>query len=102
MKKTARVIAIAAAATGGVMLTPGVAAAAPFLCPVVGDGVVNADAHNGDNGVEAIAPPVGTSLLPGNNRAGEHANPNAHNTQGPGSPTAGPGANPDFSPIWPG
>ena len=68
----------------------------------MGDGVINADAHNGDNGVEAINPPAGTSLLPGNNQAGANANPNAHNTQGPGSPDAGPGGNPDFSPIWPG
>ena len=40
----------------------------PFLCPVVGDGVLNADSHNGDNGVAAITPPVGTSFLPGNNQ----------------------------------
>ena len=73
----------------------------PFLCPVVGDGVLNADSHNGDNGVEAIEPPVGTSLLPGNNQAGANANENAYNTQGPSSPDAGPGGNPDFSPIWP-
>jgi hypothetical protein len=73
-----------------------------FLCPVVGDGVINADAHNGDNGVASIQPPVGTSFLPGNNQAGAHANPNAYNTEGPGNPDAGPGGNPDFSPIWPG
>jgi len=76
-------------------------ASAAFLCPVVGDGVLNADAHNGDHGVEAITPPVGTSQLPGKNRAGAHANPNAYNTDGPGNPDAGPGRNPDFSPIWP-
>jgi len=73
-----------------------------FLCPVVGDGVLNADAHNGDNGVSAITPPVGTSFLPGKNKAGENANPNAHNTLNPSNPSAGPGHNPDFSPIWPG
>jgi hypothetical protein len=72
-----------------------------FLCPVVGDGVNNADSKNGDNGVEAIDPPVGTSLLPGNNQAGANSNPKAHNTKGPDDPTAGPGQNPDFSPIWP-
>jgi hypothetical protein len=87
-------------------------AADPFLCPVVGGeendnagketGVLNADANNGDNGVEAITPPVGTSLLPGDNQAGTNSNPNAHNSKGPGDPTAGPGHNPDFSPIWPG
>ncbi len=69
-----------------------------FLCPVVGDGVLVADAHGG---VDTIAPPVGTSLLPGNNQAGANSNPNAHNTLGPGSEDAGPGHNPDFSPIWP-
>jgi hypothetical protein len=83
----------------------------PFLCPVVGGeynenadkdtGVLNADANNGDNGVEAIEPPVGTSFFPGKNKAGEKSNPNAHNTEGPGNPDAGPGDNPDFSPIWP-
>ena len=72
----------------------------PFLCPVVGDGVLNADAHNGHNGVATIGPDVGTSLLPGNNQAGANANANAYNTQGPVE-GAGPGGNPDFSPIWP-
>lgn len=78
--------------------------AAPFLCPVVGDGVKNADTNNGDNGVSVISPPVGTSLLPANdeNQAGANANSNAHNTQNPSNPDAGPGGNPDFSPIWPG
>lgn len=84
-----------------------VAASSAFLCPVVGDGngkgkgVLNADSRNGDNGVVAITPPVGTSQLPGKNQAGVHANPNAYNTKGPGDSTAGPGHNPDFSPIWP-
>jgi hypothetical protein len=73
----------------------------PFLCPVVGDGVLNADEKNGDNGVEAIEPPVGTSLLPGQNKAGEKSNSNAHNSDGPGNPDAGPGQNPDYTPIWP-
>lgn len=73
-----------------------------FLCPVVGHGVLNADENNGGNGVEAITPPVGTSLLPGKNQAGKHANANALNPEGPGNPDAGPGGNPDFSPIWPG
>ena len=72
-----------------------------FLCPVVGDGVMIADGHNGDNGVAVINPPVGTSFLPGNNQAGQNSNTTAHNSQGPGSTTAGPGHNPDFSPIWP-
>ena len=76
--------------------------ASPFLCPVVGDGVLNADANNGDNGVSTITPPVGTSFLPGNNQAGAKSNPQAHNALGPGDPDAGPGGgNSDFSPIWP-
>lgn len=83
---------------GGTILASGHNA---FLCPVVGDGVLNADSRNGDNGVSTIEPPVGTSLLPGKNKAGMHANPNAWNTEGPGNPDAGPGENPDFSPIWP-
>jgi hypothetical protein len=87
-------------------------ASAAFLCPVVGDGVLNADSRNGDNGVVAIEPPVGTSLLPGRepppggttvpgNQAGANANPNAYNSDGPDNPDAGPGGNPDYSPIWP-
>ena len=76
-------------------------AADPFLCPAVGDGVNNADTHNRDNGVETINPPAGTSFLPGNNQAGAQSNAQAHNTEGPGNPDAGPGGNPDFSPIWP-
>ena len=91
----------------GLLGTTAIASAnPPFLCPVVGDGVINADAHNGDNGVSMInfpdGIPVGTSILPGNNQAGANANPNAYNTEGPGNPDAGPGGNPDFSPIWPG
>lgn len=86
----------------GLVLTSAGVASAAFLCPVVGDGVLNADSRNGDNGVEAITPPVGTSFLPGQNQAGDNANPNAHNTSGPDNPNAGPGGNPDFSPIWPG
>jgi hypothetical protein len=67
-----------------------------FLCPIVGDGVLNA-ASNG--GVSAIQPPAGTSILPGNNQAGGHANANALNANG--GPSAGnvPGT-PGFTPIW--
>ena len=71
---------------------------APFLCPVVGDGVLNAFDHGGVS--FKIEPPVGTSLLPGNNQAGDNANSSAYNTQGP-VVGAGPGQNSDFSPIWP-
>ena len=80
----------------GLVSTTAVAAASngdPFLCPVVGDGVLNADDHNGANGVSAITPPVGTSFFPGNNQAGANSNPNAHNTDGPGNEEAGPGQN---------
>jgi hypothetical protein len=75
-----------------------------FLCPVVGDGVTNADVHNGDNGVATIGPIPGSgdqSFLPGHNQAGATSNPTAHNTQGPGT-SPGPGdGNSDWSPIWP-
>ena len=98
-----KILMVLAVLTAGVIGTTAVASAnEPFLCPVVGDGVLNADSHNGDNGVSAISPPVGTSLLPGNNQAGANASPDAYNTSGPGDPDAGPGGNPDFSPIWPG
>ena len=107
MKKSIRSLAVVTVlAIGGVMGTAVVASAAEgptaFLCPVVGDGVNNADAHNGDNGVSTIHLAVGTSFLPGDNKAGANANPSAYNTQNPNSTTAGPGHNPDFSPIWPG
>jgi hypothetical protein len=81
------------------MGTAATASAEPFLCPIVGTGVTNADAHNGDSGVQAISPPAGTSLLPGNNQAGANASANAYNAFG--GPTAGntPGS-PGFTPIW--
>ena len=97
-----RILALSLVLLVGIVGTSSVAsAAAPFLCPVVGDGVNNADANNGDNGVSTINPPVGTSFIPGNNQAGANSNPKAHNTKGPGDSTAGPGGNPDFTPIWP-
>ncbi len=104
-KFLAMILALGAAVIGGTVTASadqdnGIDSA--FLCPVVGHGVNIADSKNGDNGVEAINPPVGTSLLPGKNQAGKHANANAINPEGPGNPDAGPGGNPDFSPIWPG
>lgn len=105
MKKKAiiRLFVVGAIASASLVTSAGAASASDaFLCPVVGDGVLTADAHNGDNGVSAINPPVGTSFLPGNNQAGANANSNAHNTYNPDNPDAGPGGNPDFSPIWPG
>ena len=71
-----------------------------FLCPIVGIGVLNADANNGDNGVSAITPPAGTSFLPGNNQAGAHANHNAYNGLGGPVTDNNPGHNPNFTPIW--
>ena len=100
--KRMKYLVIALVVIGGALGGSSVASASDaFLCPVVGDGVINADAHNGDNGVSTIHPPVGTSFIPGNNKAGENSNTNAHNSDGPGNPDAGPGGNPDFSPIWP-
>jgi hypothetical protein len=101
MRNLVRILMVVILVVIGLVGITGVASADPFLCPVVGDGVINADANNGDNGVSAIQPPVGTSFLPGNNQAGANANSNAYNTEGPGNPNAGPGGNPDFSPIWP-
>ena len=75
---------------------------APFLCPIVGDGVANADSHNGNNGVSTIGPAPGVSLLPGGNQAGNHANSNALNDLPPNDPNAGPGGgNSGFTAIWP-
>jgi hypothetical protein len=92
-------LALAAGIAVVALGTAGAANAEPFLCPIVGQGVVNADTHNGDNGVQAISPAAGTSLLPGNNQAGANANANAYNAFG--GPTAGntPGT-PGFTPIW--
>ena len=92
-------IALTMGVAAATLATTGAAQAGPFLCPVVGAGTQN----NQDKGPTAtIAPPVGYSLLPGNNQAGENADPNAYNTLGPSNPDAGPGGNPDLSPIWPG
>ena len=105
MKKI-KFLAIALVIVAGSRAGPTIASAdddnGAFLCPIVGDGVLVGDANNGDNGVSAIQPPAGTSFIPGQNQAGANANHNAQNTSGPGNPDAGPGGNPDFSPIWPG
>lgn len=84
----------------GVLAIASPVSAEPFLCPIVGDGVLNADAHNGDHGVSAIQPPAGTSLLPGKNMAGANANPNAYNKLGGPVEGNNPGHNPGFTPIW--
>jgi hypothetical protein len=94
-----KAVIVPALAAAGVLMTMGSASAAPFLCPIVGGGVNNADSHNGSNGVEAINPAAGTSLLPGNNQAGAHADDSAYNENG--GPVAGnqPGTA-GFTPIW--
>jgi len=113
MKKRVRhVLVIATLVVGGMVATQGAALAVPpapavgtngeFLCPIVGDGVLNADSHNGDNGVSTIAPAPGVSLLPGGNQAGTNANSNALNDLPPGDADAGPGGgNSGFGAIWP-
>jgi len=81
---------------------PAVGSNGEFLCPIVGDGVLNADSKNGDNGVSTIAPAPGVSLLPGGNQAGANANSNALNDLPPNDPNAGPGdGNSGFGAIWP-
>jgi len=83
------------------LATAGVAGAADsFLCPIVGDGVLN---NTAKGPTAVITPPAGTSLSPGNNQAGEHANANAYNSYGDGTPISGnaPGAD-GFTPIWTG
>ena len=93
-----RAIALVAASALFVLaFAPAAFAADAFLCPVVGKGGLTAPGR----AEVVIEPPVGTSFLPGKNQAGAHANYNAYNTMGPGSEDAGPGHNPDFSPIWP-
>ncbi len=106
-----RILVVVVLAVGGVVATQAAALAAPppaigtngeFLCPIVGDGVTNADSKNGDNGVSTIAPAPGVSLLPGGNQAGTNANSNALNDLPPNDPNAGPGGgNSGFGAIWP-
>jgi len=106
-----RILVVVVLAVGAVVATQAAALAAPppavgtngeFLCPIVGDGVTNADSKNGDNGVSTIAPAPGVSLLPGGNQAGTNANSNALNDLPPNDPNAGPGGgNSGFGAIWP-
>ena len=111
-RRLGRGVFVLALVLGGMVATQAAALADPpppavgsngeFLCPIVGDGVTNADAHNGDNGVSAIAPAPGVSLLPGGNQAGTNANSNALNDLPPNDPNAGPGGgNSGFGAIWP-
>jgi hypothetical protein len=110
-----RILVVAAVACAAVLTTAGIASAAKpdgpatgpqgqFLCPAVGDGVIAADAANGDHS-EVNTGTINSgqqTFLPGNNQAGAHANDNSLNTDNPDT-TAGPGGgNSDWSPIWPG
>ena len=112
MSKNVKRVFVLAVVLGVIMGTQATAfAAAPdpavgsngeFLCPIVGDGVTNADSNNGDNGVSTIGPAPGVSLLPGGNQAGTNANLNALNDLPPNDPDAGPGdGNSGFGAIWP-
>ena len=94
---------VAVLVVGFALTTEQASADEPFLCPIVGDGVMHADSVNGNNGVADIHPDAGTPLLPtgGANQAGANADSNSYNTTGPVE-GAGPGGNPDFSPIWAG
>ena len=74
-----------------------------FLCPAVGHGVTNADAHNGDNGVSTIGP-IGSgdqSFLPGTQSGGASRTrkPTTHKDQERHRVLAN--GNSDWSPIWP-
>ena len=77
----------------------GIAGAAPFLCPIVGEGTTTAPGLQGTAATSAISPPAGPSVLPGQNQAGAHANPNAYNEIGGPIPGNVPGA-PGYTPIW--
>ena len=99
--KRLRVLVILSVLVVGLAATSAIAYAAdPFVCPIVGDGVVNADAH-GAGGIDLIAPAAGPSILPGNEQAGANSNPNAHNSRLPNDPLSGPGdGNSGFTAIW--
>ena len=74
--------------------------AAPFLCPVMGEGALAAPGLDGSHKNTVGALPSGdATILPGNNQAAAHANPNAYNEFGGPSATNVPGT-PGFTPIW--
>jgi hypothetical protein len=66
-----------------------------FICPVVGEGVLNNAEKLGSNAF----PGGGATFTPGKERAGDHANMNALNENGTPSLTNRPGAD-GFTPIW--
>jgi hypothetical protein len=76
------------------------AGAEPFLCPVMGQGALNAAGLDGSHKNSVSALPSGdATIVPGNNQAGARANENALNEFGGPSPTNVPGT-PGFTPIW--
>jgi hypothetical protein len=93
---------VGGAAVAGVLFITGAvgAGAAPFLCPVMGEGALDAPGLQGDHMNTVGALPSGDATIrPGNNQAGENANENALNEFGGPSPTNVPGT-PGFTPIW--
>ena len=66
-----------------------------FICPVVGEGVLNNAARTG----AGPYPGGGATFTPGKEQAGRHANANALNESGGPSATNRPGAD-GFTPIW--
>jgi hypothetical protein len=64
-----------------------------FICPVVGEGAMNAGREAGPY------PGGGATFLPGNEQAGTHANESALNERGGPAADNRPGAD-GFTPIW--
>ena len=96
-----RVLVILSVVVVGLVATSAISFADdPFVCPIVGEGVVNAFDH-GAGGIDLIAPAAGPSILPGNEQAGANSNPNAYNDRLPNDPLSGPGdGNSGFTAIW--
>lgn len=65
-----------------------------FLCPVVGEGVLNSPIATA-----GPYPGGGATFLPGKEQAGGHANINGLNANGGPSATNRPGTD-GFTPIW--
>ena len=94
-------VVVAGLVTTGLATTEVASAADPFVCPIVGDGVVNAAVNHDAVGLVQINTAAGTSLLPGNEQAGANSNPNAHNSRLPDDPLSGPGdGNSGFTASW--
>lgn len=65
-----------------------------FICPVVGEGVLNSPIASA-----GPYPGGGATFLPGKEQGGSHANANGLNANGTPSATNRPGAD-GFTPIW--